>query len=242
MPFRVGWRRRPGRLSEAEGAISPIYEVALRLTGEARGAEALVERALAVYAAWRRTRGNGARAAFRLFDALYATHRAAHGSPVEKEADADEGALASGAPPLPVVRSDLSDVGRLTAAVDALPGGLWHPLWLRDRQGFGYEDIALLLDVPSNRVASLLSRARRRVRESLRQGGSEAATTLLHDATDSGDARSGARRQHRRAPPARHPDEVRGQKEEHADEVDREVCRPGEAGVVDEPVTCPPPS
>jgi DNA-directed RNA polymerase specialized sigma24 family protein len=172
-PLLLRWRRWAGPAEEAEAAIRPAYRVALRLTGEAGEAAGLVERALDVHAAWLRTRGDGPRAAFRLFDALYATHRAAHGSPVREEADADEGHLGSAEPPLPVARAALDDVGRLTAAVEALPDGLWHALWLRDDQGFGYEDIGLLLDVPPARVARLVSRARRQVMASLRGGGVE---------------------------------------------------------------------
>jgi len=160
-PFGVGRSRRAGRAPEAEAAIPSLYAVALRLTGEEGEAEALVECALEAHAAWRRARGTGARAAFRLFDALYATHRAAHGSPVREEAD--DGAPASVERSLPVAPIALYDVGRLRAAFDALPDRLWHVLRLRDHQGFCDEDIGLLLDVSSARVARLVSEARRRL-------------------------------------------------------------------------------
>jgi DNA-directed RNA polymerase specialized sigma24 family protein len=195
--WSVRWRLRVGRPAVAEGAIGQAYEVALRLTGDAAEAEALVERALDVQAARRRTRGDETRAAFWLFDALYATHRAARGSVVREEAGGEEVALPTPEPPLPGTRPVLEDVGRLRAALDALPGGLWHPLWLRDRHGFDYQDIGLLLDVPAARVARLVSEARRRVMGSLRRPAPGPEASVAHDRPDSrrtlDDGRSGSR-------------------------------------------------
>lgn len=57
----------------------------------------------------------------------------------------------------------------LLAALGRLPSSLLIPLLLRELEGMSYDDIAKTLDVPSGTVMSRLFRARRAVRESLRQ-------------------------------------------------------------------------
>lgn len=164
MAFALSWlgRSRADGREQAEAALPAVYTAALRLTGGAAQAEVLVESAYGTYAA-RGGRRRSARVRFELLDALYASWRQGHGSPVGART-----ALRRRSPADPPA-GPLS-LERVAAAVDALPDTFWHPIWLRDNQGLGYEEIALLLDISTARVASLVSQARRELILTLRCG------------------------------------------------------------------------
>jgi len=159
--LKAGRSNQDPRLAELVG---PLYAAALRLTGDPASAEDLVVRAYRIFDGMARGGKRAGAPDIALFAALYAARQEAAGPLIgPKDLQGASNSFVTGP-----AGTRGSPRGDLTAALDGLPGALWHPLWLRDNRGFEYGEIAFVLDVTPSVVATLISRARRRLAAELR--------------------------------------------------------------------------
>jgi RNA polymerase sigma-70 factor (ECF subfamily) len=160
--------------SEALVHVGALYNVALRLSGDAVDAEDLVQEAvLKAYRSWHRyARGTNCKAW--LLAILRNTFRDAYRSrsnrrefvPLES-AEARPAMEAQGAddPESSFFRQWIDE--EVTRAIDELPEEQRTPVVLSDLEGLTYAEIAAVMEIPVGTVRSRLFRGRRRLRRRL---------------------------------------------------------------------------
>ncbi|MFN2444939.1 MAG: sigma-70 family RNA polymerase sigma factor [Vicinamibacterales bacterium] len=167
-----------GFTADALALVDSLYGTALRLTRNAAAAEDLVQD---TYLKAFRSRARfepGTNFRAWIFTILQNTwrnrRRDAARSRVEYDSDAVERAaegdgglatpLADSAETL-LLRQTLDE--DLRRALDSLPEAFRQAVWLRDVEGFSYQEIAATLDVPIGTVMSRIARGRRQLHDRL---------------------------------------------------------------------------
>lgn len=172
---RPGEAKRSAFEREALAHLDTLFGLALRLTGgdEARSEDLVQEAILRAWKSWDSYReGTNCRAWLMtiLRNEFISSFRRSKRRPARVEfAEVEE-------------RSVFMDVGEedpegefferivddaVTEAIQALPDEFRIPLILSDLEGFGYQEIAEMVDIPVGTVKSRLFRARRRLQRQL---------------------------------------------------------------------------
>lgn len=162
--------------------LDPLYTAALRMTRSREDAEDLVqETVVKAYVGFDGfTPGTNLKAwLYRILTNTYInSYRRRQREPflVSTESEGGESQVERSARPTVGLRSAEIEVlerlgdEQVRDALAALPPEFRIPVYLSDVEGFSYADIAGIMDIPYNTVASRISRGRKRLRERL--GGS----------------------------------------------------------------------
>jgi RNA polymerase sigma-70 factor (ECF subfamily) len=178
--------QRPGTATQPEAVLfadmvathlDPLYRTALRLTGRAQDAEDLVQETY--LRAWRslHTYRPGTNPKAWLFRILHNAHidRYRASTRTVQTVDEMEGqdpAFVVNETPESVVLSGVMDA-EVRQALMELPEVFRSCLILADLEGFSYQEIADILEIPRGTVMSRLFRARRAMRRALARYGRE---------------------------------------------------------------------
>lgn len=186
-PHRIELHRRDALRAECLDHIDALYGMALRMTRNTEDAQDLVQDTyLKAVRNLDRYREEGSCKAwlFRILTNTYIDrYRRARRAPDEIEFD-DEGTTGlydrfetdpgPAGLPAPSASEDLETYlarfvdDEVKAAIDAVPEVFREAILLRDLEGFSYQEIANLLEVPIGTVMSRLFRGRRLLKERLR--------------------------------------------------------------------------
>jgi RNA polymerase sigma-70 factor, ECF subfamily len=174
-PDHAGARaaRRDQGFTDALGHARQLYAAAARLTRNHADAEDLVQETYTrAYASFHQFReGTNLRAWLNriLTNAFINSYRRGQREP-QVSGGLEEWQLAAGRAPAASQRSvedtvlDRITDSRVTAALAALPGDFRLAVYLADIEGYGYREIAAIMDCPVGTVMSRLHRGRARLR------------------------------------------------------------------------------
>ena len=175
LPDHAGARaaRRDQGFADALGHARQLYAAASRLTRNHADAEDLVQETYTrAYASFHQFReGTNLRAWLNriLTNTFINSYRRRQREP-QVSGGLEEWQQAAGRAPAPSQRSAEDTVldritdSRVTAALAALPGDFRLAVYLADIEGYGYREIAAIMDCPVGTVMSRLHRGRARLR------------------------------------------------------------------------------